>query len=85
MTNEQIINQVLDTEGGEDALIIRVFNNCYVGTTTTKPIRVVYDYWKCLDHLVNIDGLDFDDAVDYLEDLENIDLEENTPLYVKQI
>lgn len=85
MTNEDIVNQVLDTEGGEQALIIRIFNNCYVGTTTTKPVRVVYDYWKCLDHLVNVDGWDFNDSIDYLDDLANVDLGENTPLYVKQL
>lgn len=85
MTNEDIINQVLDTEGGEDALIIENFNSCYVGTTITKPVRVVYDYWKCLDLLVNIDGWDFDESVNYLDELAVVDLGENTPLYVKQL
>lgn len=85
MTNEDIINQILDTEGGEDALIIENFNSCYVGTTITKPVRVVYDYWKCLDLLVNIDGWDFDESVNYLDELAVVDLGENTPLYVKQL
>jgi len=85
MTNEDIINQVLDTEGGENAVIIRSFNKCYVGTTITKPVRVVYDYWKCLDHLVNIEGWNFDESVDYMDDLANVELGENTPLYVKQL
>ena len=56
-----------------------------MGTTITKPVRVVYDYWKCLDLLVNTDGWDFDESVNYLDELAVVDLGENTPLYVKQL
>ncbi len=85
MTNGQIINQILETKGGEKAMLITAFNNCYVGTTTVEPIRVVYDYWKCLDYLVNNDNWDFDEAVDYLEEIAELPIGENAPLYVKQI
>jgi len=40
-------------------------------------------YWKCLDCIIHKEGVDFDDAIDYLEEFVEEDLGEGTPLYIK--
>ena len=41
--------------------------------------------WKCLDCIIRKDDLDFDDAIDFLEEFVEEDLGKNTPLYIKQL
>jgi len=85
MTNEDILSKVLETKGAEDCIMVLGFGVAYMGLTANTPIKVVYDYYKCLDNLIHEGGYDFDDAIDYLEDLINEDLGENAPIYIKQI
>jgi len=91
--NEDILNQVLESDGGEFTMIIVGFSDAYMGLTANKPVRVIYDYYKCLDNLIHQGGWEFDEAVDYLDELVNENLQGldsenssfNYPLYIKQI
>ena len=38
---------------------------------------------EILDIIINKEGVDFDDAIDYLEEFVEEDLGEGTPLYIK--
>jgi hypothetical protein len=56
-----------------------------MGVTTNKPIRAVYNYWKCLDLLMKDEDADFDESIDWLDEFILEDLGKHAPLYIKSI
>ena len=56
-----------------------------MGVTASKPIKAIYNYWKCLDYLVAQEKMDFDLAIDNLNEFIEQDLGETSPLYIKEI
>ena len=46
---------------------------------------MIYDYWKCLDCIIKNEKIDFDDAIDFLDEFVQEDLGKNTPIYIKKI
>jgi|TARA_B110001452_G_scaffold35787_1_gene27508 hypothetical protein len=89
MKNENIIEYLLENHEDEDTLLIFGFQDAYVGVTAAKPYRIVYDYWKCLNCLIADDefseALEFDEALDYLDEFIERDLGENAPLFIKYL
>ena len=90
MTNKELLDELIKRElipfdENERTIFISGFENAVVGVTATKPERVIYDYWKCLDYLVRKEKHNFNDAYDFLEDLVNIDLGSCSPIYLKQL
>ena len=87
MKNENIIEYLLENHEDEDTLLIFGFQDAYVGVTASPPFRIVYDYWKCLNCLIIDDefseALEFDEAVEYLDEFIEKDLGENSPLFIK--
>ena len=69
----------------EFVLLAEGFEEAFVGVTVTSPKKVIYDYWKCLDCIIRKEGVDFDDALDFLEEFVEEDLGDNTPIYIKKI
>ena len=86
MTREEILDIIINKEDLQDyeyVMLADGFEDAFLSITVTKPKRVIYDYWKCLDCIINKEGVDFDDAIDYLEEFVEEDLGEGTPLYIK--
>ena len=88
MTREEIFNHLSDRnliDQNNHVILVDGFEDAFLGVTAIKPVKVIYDYWNCLDILIQKEGLDFDMAIDNLEEFINQDLGEQTPLYIKQI
>lgn len=69
----------------EPIVLLDGFEDALVGICKDKKIfqRAVYDYWKCIDVLIKESELDFDDALDWMQELEEEDLGENAPVFMK--
>ena len=61
------------------------FEEAFVGVTVTSPKKVIYDYWKCLDCIIKNEKIDFDDAIDFLDEFVQEDLGKTAPIYIKKI
>lgn len=88
MTREEIFNHLSDRnliDQNHHVILVDGFEDAFLGVTAIKPVKVIYDYWNCLDILIQKEGLDFDMAIDNLEEFINQDLGDQTPLYIKQI
>tara|TARA_R100001443_G_scaffold6700_2_gene15720 strand:- start:4269 stop:4535 length:267 start_codon:yes stop_codon:yes gene_type:complete len=88
MTKEDILDIIVDKNNIEElefVLLAEGFEEAFVGVTVTSPKKVIYDYWKCLDCIIRKEGVDFDDALDFLEEFVEEDLGDNTPIYIKKI
>jgi hypothetical protein len=88
MTRQDILTKIINNEkfiDSEYMVLADGFEDAFIGVTVTTPKKVIYDYWKCLDCIIKKEGLDFDDALDFLEEFVEEDLGENTPIYIKKI
>ena len=88
MTKNQILIKIKDNDmfyDNQAIIMVDGFEEAFVGITVTNPRRIIYDYWKCLDCIIRKEDLEFDDAIDFLEEFVEEDLGENTPLYIKQL
>tara|TARA_R100000655_G_C2869424_1_gene173079 strand:+ start:261 stop:527 length:267 start_codon:yes stop_codon:yes gene_type:complete len=88
MTKEDILDIIVDKNNIEElefVLLAEGFEEAFVGVTVTSPKKVIYDYWKCLDCIIRKEGVDFDDALDFLEEFVEEDLGLNSPIYIKKI
>ena len=88
MTKEDILDIIVDKNNIEElefVLLADGFEEAFVGVTVTTPKKVIYDYWKCLDCIIRKEGVDFDDALDFLEEFVDEDLGDNAPIYIKKI
>tara|TARA_R110001606_G_scaffold71061_1_gene162540 strand:- start:871 stop:1137 length:267 start_codon:yes stop_codon:yes gene_type:complete len=88
MKKHQIIDKIINKDSfNEDEIVVLAdgFENAFLGVTITKPKRVIYDYWKCLDCIIKKEDLDFDDAQDFLDEFVLEDLGKNTPIYIEQL
>ena len=56
-----------------------------LGVTARKPTCAVYDFWKCLDITIKDEGMNFDEALEWLEEFIEEDMGEHSPVYVKNI
>ena len=88
MTKNQILIKIKDNDmfyDNQAIIMVDGFEEAFVGITVTNPRRIIYDYWKCLGCIIRKEDLEFDDAIDFLEEFVEEDLGENTPLYIKQL
>jgi len=51
----------------EKIVIASGFENAIIGVSDTIPKKIVYDYWVCLDILLKVKELSFDEAQDWLD------------------
>ena len=64
------------------------FNDAVIGMgeRAGQPTRVVYDFDKCVAILCERDGLDYDDAVEFMYyNVVGAWVGEETPLFVKRV
>ena len=88
MTKGEILDIIIDDENDQELeyiLLADGFEEAFVGVTVTSPKKVIYDYWKCLDCIIKNEKIDFDDAIDFLDEFVHEDLGKNTPIYIKKI
>tara|TARA_A100001037_G_scaffold302549_1_gene334421 strand:- start:430 stop:696 length:267 start_codon:yes stop_codon:yes gene_type:complete len=88
MTKGEILDIIIDDENDKELeyiLLADGFEEAFVGVTVTSPKKVIYDYWKCLDCIIKNEKIDFDDAIDFLDEFVQEDLGKNTPIYIKKI
>ena len=88
MTRKEILEEIMDRDlfqKDEYIILADGFENAFLGVTATKPIKVVYDYWKCLDSIIKRDNASFDEAQDWLEEFIQEELGQHAPLYIKPI
>lgn len=84
MTRKEILEEMMDRDL-EYVILADGFEDAFLGVSATKPIKVVYDYWKCLDLIIKRDNAGFDEAMDWLEEFIQEELGQHAPLYIKQI
>jgi len=88
MLRNKIIEELMERKlfNEEDYIVLADgFEEAIIGVTATKPIKAIYDYWMCLDIAMNDEDLNFDEALDWLEDFVLEDLGEHSPIYIKKI
>ena len=71
----------------EDDVIILAdgFEDAMLGVTARKPTCAIYDFWKCLDITIKDEDMNFDEALEWLEEFIDEDLGEHAPIYLKKI
>lgn len=87
-TREEIFDELSDRgllSDEEHIILVDGFESAFIGVTASKPIKAIYNYWKCLDYLVAQEKMDFDLAIDNLNEFIEQDLGETSPLYIKEI
>jgi hypothetical protein len=88
MTREDIIKEIMERdlfEKDEYVILADGFEEAFLGVSVNKPSRVIYDYWKCLDSIIQKDEAEFDEAIDWLDEFIEEELGEHSPIYIKQI
>tara|TARA_R110000822_G_scaffold147696_3_gene286692 strand:- start:486 stop:752 length:267 start_codon:yes stop_codon:yes gene_type:complete len=88
MKRSQILKKIINKDSFNDDEIVVLadgFEDAFVGVTITKPKKVIYDYWKCLDCIIKKEDLEFDEALDFLDEFVLEDLGRNTPIYIEQL
>ena len=88
MTRQEILEEIMERdlfEKDEYIILADGFEDAFLGVTTNKPIRAVYNYWKCLQLLMLDDDADFDESIDWLDEFIEEDLGKHAPLYIKSI
>jgi|TARA_B110001452_G_scaffold126495_1_gene105051 hypothetical protein len=88
MNRHQILEKIINEDSFDDDEIVVLadgFEDAFVGVTITKPKKVIYDYWKCLDCIIKKEDLEFDEALDFLDEFVLEDLGRNTPIYIEQL
>lgn len=89
MQRDKIIDELLNRKlfGESEAIVLTDgLEDAFLGVTATMPTKAIYDYWQCLDIILNTnDEMDFNDSLDYLDKLIKEDVGEHSPLYIKKI
>ena len=86
MTREQLHSHLEDSE--EEILLADGFEDAYMGLATqfTKPPLAVYDRRKCIQILVDRDGMSEEEAEEYFQfNVEGSWVGDNTPLFFEPL
>jgi len=87
----KILNALYDRnliDSNEKIIIASGFENAIIGVSDTIPKKIVYDYWVCIDILLKVKELSFDDAQDWLDTfslLNNEKEDDERVLFVKTL
>jgi len=88
MTKDDILEELTERNlliENEHIILVDGFEDAFIGISANNPIKAVYDYWICLDLLIQREGVDFDEAIDSLDEFIEQDLGEHTPTYIKLV
>jgi hypothetical protein len=86
MTKEQLHSHLEDSE--EEILLADGFEDAYMGLATqfTKPPLAVYDRNKCIQILIERDGMSEEEAEEYFQfNEEGSWVGDNTPLFFEPL
>jgi len=86
MTKQDILEELTERDlllVNDHIILVDGFEEAFIGITANNPIQAIYDYWVCLDILIQREGLDFDNAIDSLDEFIEQDLGNHTPRYIK--
>tara|TARA_R100001463_G_scaffold99448_1_gene153912 strand:+ start:196 stop:462 length:267 start_codon:yes stop_codon:yes gene_type:complete len=86
MTKQDILEELTERDlllENDHIILVDGFEEAFIGITANNPIQAIYDYWICLDILIQREGLDFDNAIDSLDEFIEQDLGNHTPRYIK--
>ena len=75
-------------DSNEKVVIASGFENAIIGVSDTIPKKIVYDYWVCLDILLKVKELSFDEAQDWLDTfslLNNEKEDDESVLFIKTL
>ena len=75
-------------DSNEKIIIASGFENAIVGVSDSIPKKIVYDYWVCLDILLKVKELSFDEAQDWLDTfslLNNEKEDDESVLFIKTL
>ena len=76
-------------DSNESVVLADGFENAIIGVTDESPKRVAYDYWVCIDIILQSkkNDTDFDEAVDWLDafSLLNNKKGKRYPVFVKTL
>ena len=89
MTKEKIIEDIIEIEGEDNEILLADgFEDAYMGLATqfTKTPLAIYDRNKCIDILVNRDGMSEEEAEEYFQyNVEGAWVGENTPMFLQPL
>jgi hypothetical protein len=80
------VEEFLRERGEEDVLLADGFDSAFLGTATRcgQPPIAVYDYWRCVDVLVERDQMTRDGAVEFMDfNVTGAWVGEGTPAFVE--
>lgn len=88
MKKEDILEELTERDllnEGSEIILVDGFEEAFLGISVEEEPKAIYDYWMCLDILVQRENLDFDYAIDNLDEFIKQDLGKHTPIYIKPI
>ena len=89
MTKEEIIEDIIEIEGEDNEILLADgFEDAYMGLARqfTKTPLAIYDRNKCIDILVNRDGMSEEEAEEYFQyNVEGAWAGENTPMFLQPL
>lgn len=89
MTKEEIIEDIIEIEGEDNEILLADgFEDAYMGLARqfTKTPLAIYDRNKCIDILVNRDGMSEEEAEEYFQyNVEGAWVGENTPMFLQPL
>tara|TARA_R110000796_G_scaffold161858_1_gene278629 strand:- start:7745 stop:7990 length:246 start_codon:yes stop_codon:yes gene_type:complete len=76
-----MIDEILGLFSDEELLIADGFDDAIIGVDT-RSMRLIYSVTKCYDVLMERDGMEFADAVEYFDyNVEGAYVGEKTPIW----
>ena len=88
----ELINSLYDRavlQDNEEIVLSDGFEDALIGISASEPKVAVYDFWKAIDCILKADPkLDFDEALEWLEEFVTMKIETNeqlTPIFIKTI
>jgi len=87
MITREILNEYLN-EIGEPVLLMDGFDEAFIGTSQriNEPMLAVYSYDKMVDLLMDRDGMEVDEAMEYIEyNCVGAWIGEQTPIIVRSL
>ena len=88
----ELINSLHDRallQDNEEIVLSDGFEDALIGISASEPKVAVYDFWKAIDCILKADPkLDFDEALELLEEFVTMKIETDeqlTPIFIKTI
>jgi hypothetical protein len=88
----ELINSLYDRallQDNEEIVLSDGFEDALIGISASEPKVAVYDFWKAIDCILKADPkLDFDEALEWLEEFVTMKIETDeqlTPIFIKTI